>query len=57
MKNHPLLDKLATTLEEISGQWNGDESGATEDAANAASDAIEKVEELKSLLEELGITY
>lgn len=57
MKNHPLLDKLTSELEDISSQWNGDESGSAEDMASAANEAIEKVEELKSLLEELGITH
>lgn len=57
LEQHPRLDKLAETLEEIAGQWNGDESGSQEDMAHAANDAIEKIQELKELLEELNLTY
>ena len=49
------LDLLAISnyAEEISGQWNGKESGWAEDRAGIANDIIEKVEELRELLKEL----
>ena len=39
--------------EEISGQWNGDESGLAEDRADIVNDIIEKVDELRGLLAQL----
>jgi uncharacterized protein Yka (UPF0111/DUF47 family) len=57
LETHPKLDKLAEMLEEISGEWNGDEPGLQEDMAHAATEAIEKIEELKELLTELDITF
>lgn len=54
---HPLLDKLTSELENISGQWDGNKPGSAEDMAQAANEAIEKIEELKELLAELEITY
>lgn len=55
--DHPNLSKLETELENIAGQWNGDESGSQEDAANAANDALEAIKELKNCLEELDINF
>ena len=57
LEQHPKLDRLIETLQEISGQWNGDESGSQEDNAHTADDAIEKIEELKELLDALDITF
>lgn len=57
LESHPRLDKLAEYLEEISGEWNGDESGLQEDRAHASQEAIEKIKELKELLDELELTY
>lgn len=51
----PMFVKLLGELNEIAGQWNGDESGAAEDAAHAAIEAAEKVNELSALLEDLNI--
>mgnify|MGYP001607987940 CR=1 FL=1 len=55
--SHPLLDSLKSELEDIAGEWNGDESGLQEDRAHASLEAVEKIEELKTLLEELEIAY
>jgi len=49
------LKQLKSQLEGISGNWNGDESGTAEDRAHAADEAIEKINELEALLEELNI--
>lgn len=54
---HPILEKLEIELEDIASQWDGDQAGAMEDAASAASDGLEAIKELKSCLEELGISY
>lgn len=57
LEQHPKLDKLEAILEEIAGQWNGDESGLQEDMAHASLEAIEKIKELKVLLDELNLIY
>lgn len=59
------LEKLKELLEEISGYWNGEDDSyvdgngevCTEEDAQMANEALEKLEELKVLLEEIGITY
>ncbi len=43
-------------MEDIRGQWNGDEPGYMEDQANIATDIIEKALELKKLINELNGT-
>lgn len=57
LEQHPKLDKLTEVLEEIAGEWNGDMPGSQEDNAHASLGAIEKIKELKELLEELDLTY
>lgn len=47
------LEKLRANMEDIKGEWDGDNSGALEDRAHAASDAEGKIEELEELLDEL----
>ncbi len=50
------LTKLIKECEEISGNWNGKESGYAEEQANIANDIIEKAEELIRLINELNGT-
>lgn len=50
------LLKLKTKMEEISGTWNGDESGLAEDRAHIADDISKKIDELIELLKELEET-
>lgn len=65
LETHPKLDKLIETLEEISGYWNGEDDRYVggdgevydEDSAHCANEAIEKIKELKELLDELNLTY
>lgn len=47
------LDKLKEQLEEVAGEWDGDNAGALEERAMAAKEAEEKVRELEDLLEEV----
>lgn len=54
IKEHLL--KLRKEAEEISGNWNGDESGYAEEQATIANDIIEKVDELVELINELNGT-
>ncbi len=53
----PLLDSLESELNDIASEWNGDNPGLQEERATASLDAIEKIKELKLLLEELEINY
>lgn len=55
-RNHPLLDNLTQKLEEMD-TWDGDNSGLQEDMANAVKESVDKINELKELLEELDLTY
>jgi len=55
------LEKLKSDLEEIAGEWNGDEPGLLEDRAHIALEAIESVvkainqiEEVKGILKQLS---
>lgn len=57
LEQHPVLDKLVAVLEDMAGEWNGDEPGSQEEMAHAACEALEKITELKELLVELDITY
>lgn len=50
------LLKLRKEAEEISGKWNGDNSGYAEDQAHCADEIIEKVDELLELINELNGT-
>jgi hypothetical protein len=47
------LQTLIKQMEEIAGEWNGDEPGRPEERAHIAEDIIEKTKELLDLLEEL----
>jgi hypothetical protein len=60
------IEQLKKQLEDIAGMWNGDDNGnyyntfmgeymGGEERSVAASDALEKIEELKALLEQLDI--
>jgi hypothetical protein len=46
--------QLKKDMEEIMGNWNGEDSGINEDDAGYARDAIEKIDELLEILEELS---
>lgn len=48
------LDFLMKEMEEIAGEWNGDESGLQEERSQCAFDIKEKAEELRALLDEFG---
>jgi hypothetical protein len=48
------LKAISTYAEEISGNWNGKESGRAEEKADIAKDIKEKVAELRTLLAELN---
>ena len=48
------LKAISTYAEEISGNWDGKESGWAEERADIANDIIEKVKELRALLTELN---
>jgi len=48
-----LID-LKKRMEQIAGEWNGDESGVLEDRANIAGDILEAIKNIEDLLEELG---
>jgi hypothetical protein len=50
------LLKLKARMEEISGMWNGDESGLAEDRAHIADEIIAEVDKLIELLKELEET-
>jgi hypothetical protein len=45
------LKGIKSWAENISGSWNGDESGISEDRAGQANEIIEKVDELVELLQ------
>lgn len=46
--------QLKKDMEKIQANWNGEDSGIKEERAGYASDAIEKIDELLSILNELG---
>ncbi len=49
----PHLSDIIEWAEEIAGEWNGDEPGSQEDRANQALEIIEKVTELKELINDM----
>jgi len=49
-----LLKNLKETLNEIAGEWDGDESGIKEDRCHASSEGLELIEKLEAILEELN---
>ena len=44
------LNQIIKWAEDISGSWNGDESGRGEDRAGQANEILEKIEELEELI-------
>lgn len=48
------LDFLAKEMEEVAGEWNGDEPGLQEERSTLASDIAEKARELRSLISEFS---
>ena len=49
------LKMLKSQLEGISGNWNGDESGMTEDRATSAEEGIYLIDQLEEIIEFLNI--
>lgn len=47
------LEKLQVRMEDIAGQWNGDESGIQENNAIIAEAVVEKIKEIRELIEEI----
>lgn len=47
------LKEIEERANEVAGQWNGDLPGIQEERATAALEIIEKIKELKLLLEEI----
>jgi hypothetical protein len=47
------LETLKAQAEAINSEWDGDDSGVLEDRAHAAAELIEKIDEIKELIEEL----
>lgn len=50
---NPLLGKLIEQAENVSGEWNGDESGTLEDRAHIADDIVLAATELQDLIAQL----
>ncbi len=48
-----VIENLIEWAEDISGQWNGDESGEQEQAANCANEIIEKCNDIHQLIDEM----
>jgi len=49
------LDVLNAIAESISGEWDGDNSGTTEERANAADELRDKIQDIKDLIAELEL--
>lgn len=47
------LQKFKEEVEDIAGQWNGDNSGRLEDQAHICLEILDKVKEIEVLIEEL----
>ena len=47
------MENLKKEMEQIAGEWNGDESGYQEDQAEIAIDILEKIAEIEELLKVL----
>ena len=47
------LDYIKQEMDEVAGQWNGDESGKQEEDAQIAKEVLEKVAEIEELLKQL----
>lgn len=48
------LNDVIEWAEAIQGEWNGDESGSEEDRAHCADEIIEKLNQVKELILEMG---
>lgn len=48
------LKEIEDYANEVAGQWNGDLPGTEEERATTAYEILEKLKELKQLLEELN---
>jgi len=48
------MDKLKKEMEQIAGEWNGDESGYQEEQAGTAIEILEKIAEIEELLKYLN---
>lgn len=51
------LLKIRKDMEDIMGQWDGNESGMGEDRAGAAKEAIEYIDTLIDILESDALGY
>lgn len=51
------IKKLLANFEEISGEWNGEDSGIKKERAQAAEEGIQTLGTLLSVMEELDIDY
>jgi len=47
------LLELRREMQEIRGQWNGDDPGRAEDRAMTATDIVERIGEIEKLLADL----
>jgi len=47
------LDEMQKYAEEVAGAWNGDEAGTQEERAHTATEILDKVKEIRELLNEL----
>ena len=47
------LENIKNYLSDVAGAWNGEDAGIKEERANCALEGIEKIKELKEILEEL----
>lgn len=50
-----VMQHLRNRCNEISGEWNGDESGKQEDRASAADELLELLENVDLIVKELDI--
>jgi len=48
------MDKLKKQMEDIAGEWDGDESGLAEERAQTANDILEKIAEIEKLDAEIN---
>lgn len=47
------LLELRREMQEIRGQWNGDNPGRAEDRASTAKDIVDRIDEIEKLLSDL----
>lgn len=50
-----VLQFLRQRCEEVQGEWNGDESGQLEDESNKATELLELLEEVDTLVRDLDL--